>query len=304
MLDEVRRLRERLDWADQQIQTVTPNNVIHVRFDELVTLLGQATRATLDGEPGIARGRLEDILEILEPVRSRAQRTDDERRLLFAIEVMLADTYVAQRTYPFAYEHLTRAFTYVLAEDSDYLWLKLAELFIAWGDSLYAQAGRDYADRLPAIRMYQKVTAPELVLTYPDGCEHGVDSLWIDIGPVSAADADRIPAWMRTFSAGLWRAGSPPIVYQGLHVRSAAIVPATSPSAAPGVSGGFLRIELDVPSSGSRATGCGWRSRTRRRSRAVGPAWLRWHVGYETLAPAARRAGNHLGASARTSGTA
>lgn len=295
VLDQVRTLRERLDWADQQIQTVTPNNVIHVRFDELVTLLGQATGATLDGEPGIARGRLEDILEILEPVRARAQRTDDERRLLFAIQVMLADSYVAQRTYPFAYEHLTRAFAYVLAEDSDYLWLKLAELFIAWGDSLYAQAGRDYADRLPAIRMYQKVTAPELVLTYPDGCEDGIDSLWIDVGPVSAADADRIPAWMRTFSAGLWRAGTPPIVYQGLHVRSAAIVPATSPSAAPGVSGGFVRIELDV--SERRLTRDGLRLAIANTATQIGrwtPEWLRWHVGYETLAPAARRAGNDL----------
>lgn len=290
---EVQQLRGHLDWAEQQIQTVTPNNVIHVRFDELVTLLGQATGATRDGEPGIARGRLLDMLAILEPVVTRAQRTADEQQLLFAIEVMLSDTFAAQRTFTSAYEHLTRAYQYVLSEDRDYLWLKLAELFITWGDSLYAQAGRDYAKRLPAIRMYQKVTGKDLVLTYPDGCEHEIASLWVDLGPVSAADARRLAAWARTLTVGLWRPGNPPMVHTGLAVRGAAIVPAASPGGSPGAAGGFLRVELDV--SEQRLTRDRLRLALANTAAELGrwrPRWMRWHVGYEPLVRAERRAGN------------
>ena len=214
---------------------------------------------------------------------------------MFAIEVMLADSYVAQRTYPFAYEHLTRAFTYVLAEDSDYLWLKLAELFIAWGDSLYAQAGRDYADRLPAIRMYQKVTAPELVLTYPDGCEDGVDSLWIDIGPVSAADADRHPRLDAHVQRGPVGAGLRRSCTRACTCAARRSSRPRRRARAPGVSGGFVRIELDV--SERRLTRDGLRLAIANTATQIGrwaPEWLRLHVGYETLAPAARRAGNNL----------
>ena len=78
-------------------------------------------------------------------------------------------------------------------------------------------------------------------------------------------------------------------------MRSAALVPATSPGSPAGAVGGFLRVELDV--SEQRLT----RSRLALAIANTGdqlgrwrPDWLRWHVGCETLVPAARRAGNGL----------
>jgi hypothetical protein len=293
--DEMGQLHSHLNWADEQITTVMPDNVIHVRFDELVDLLEKTTQAALNGEPGMARSHLSHVLEILEPVRAKVQKTGDERQLLFAIELMLSDTYIAQRTFPQAYQHLIQAYADLPPEDADYLWLKLAALFQEWGDSLFAQAGRDYAQRLAAVRMYQKVASPSLALAYDDGCEHEVSSLWIDLGPVTAADVSRIDAWAKSMSVGLWRPGigTPPIVHSGLPIRSVAIVPATPTRSPPAAREGFLRIELDV--SEQLLTREGIRlAVTNRAARAAQwrPKWLRWHVGYQVLLPVEHRSAN------------
>ena len=123
-----------------------------------------------------------------------------DRELLFAVHVLIATSFLNSGALPHAYAELVVASRYVVgdAAGTSYLWHALAELFLRWGDQLYAAAGDNFEARLLALDRYHKVTADAMNLTYPDGREDEVLKLWLDFStPSHTVPAD--PAgWVNT----------------------------------------------------------------------------------------------------------
>ena len=226
---------------------------------------------------------------------------------------MLSDTYVAQRTLPVRLRPPDHgAHSYVLAEDRRLPLAQARRAFHRVGRPGLCPGGprlrRSASTGDPA--SIKKVTARELVLTYPDGCEHGIE-LALHRPRTRSACAGR---GARTGLAAhvqrrhLAARGCRPIVNAGLPVVSAAHRPgALRPTPPQARSAASCASSSTSPSGGSRAMHSRLADRRTRRcsSNYWRPQWLRWHVGYETLAPAERRAGNgYRGLSVLTSAAA
>ena len=241
------QLSSALNVIDASLASANLTNVYLTRGDEIITALREAATFTRQGEHGLARGRYQAILAIL-AVLDPTQLDALDRELLFAVHALIAASFMSSGALPHAYAEMVAAWQYAVGdtEAMSYLWHALAQLFLRWGDELYAAAGGNFEARLLALDRYHKVTAQVMRLTYLDGREDEVLRLWLDFSaPGLTVPADPA-AWVaslrvRTVSfagSGPW---ATPVYGAPLPVRGWQLHTDQAP---PG--GGFLRVELDV----------------------------------------------------------
>jgi hypothetical protein len=231
-----------LNTIQASLTSADLHNVYVVRGDEIVTALRQAAAFTRNGEHELARAEYEAVLDILS-VLPRNSLTALDRELLFAVNVLIAASYIASNVLPHAYARLVDAADYTVddAESLVYLWHALADLFTRWGDQIYAAAGRDYEARLQALDRYEKVTAAAMTLTYEDGREDEVLDAWLDLSVTGNAVPANRAAWVADLRVRLVSySGSTPVYGDPLAILSHETVPATADR------GQFIRMRLDV----------------------------------------------------------
>ncbi|HEU5322609.1 MAG TPA: hypothetical protein VFX28_17515, partial [Methylomirabilota bacterium] len=212
-----RRLQDTLTAVQRALAAPDLDNIFVTRGDEIVGALREAAVRTRQGEHALARGHYAAVLEILAGI-APDDLTDLARELLFALHVLLAESYAASGSLPYAYAHLVEAHAHLApgdAQSAAYLWLRLGDLFLRWGDQIYAAAGGDYQARLLALDRYRKLTEPVMALTYDDGGEDEILDLWIDLGRGDGTVPANARAWM-----------------QGLTVRGVSFFPAVEAGAA------------------------------------------------------------------------
>ncbi len=236
------------------------DNIYLVKGDCIIKLLADGAVHTKNGEHALARSVYFDILNTLSTLKNPSPF---DLELLFAVHVLLARSFEESKALPQAYGQLIEAYRYVLPgdqEDCDYLWLRLATLFLQWGDQLYAAAGNNYEKRLTALNWYQKIVEPGILLTYADGAEDEIQELWIDL----ACDDGSLPAdvseWMQTISVSLARfVWAQSVGIQGgsasglllaadkpIPIRSYEVLETQEPRSALNVAGRLIRVWLDI----------------------------------------------------------
>lgn len=195
---DVTNLETALAAVEDHITIAATTNFYVVNGDAIIDLLRRAALETRRGEHALARSLYQSALDML---ADRASQSDMDRELVFAIHCLVADTYLAQGSAHFAYGQLREAWNYLNVGDSEsraYLWLHLAEVFLTWGDQLYAAAGSDYESRLLALPYYRKVYDECFHLTFTDGAEDEVVDLWLDLGRADGVvpAADQLAQWV------------------------------------------------------------------------------------------------------------
>jgi hypothetical protein len=250
------QLARALNVIDAGLTSDDLTNVYLTRGDEIITALREAATFTRQGEHAQARGRYQAVLAIL-AVLDPTQLGALGRELLFAVHALIAASFMSSGALPHAYAEMVVAWEYAVGdtEAMSYLWHALAELFLRWGDELYAAAGGNFEARLLALDRYRKVTSPAMSLTYPDGREDEVLRLWLDFSaPVPRLPPDppvlTLPtdpaAWVaslrvRSVSFAGSGPGATPVYGAPLPVRGWQLHTDQGPAG-----GGFLRVELDV----------------------------------------------------------
>ena len=100
----------------------------------------------------------------------------------------------------YAYSELFEAYHLLSPGDTEsreYLWHGFADLYLRWGDQLYAAAGTDYVARLDALSHYAKIVGHTMLLTYTDGVEDEVLDFWVDIWRDDGVPPAAVAAWFQ-----------------------------------------------------------------------------------------------------------
>lgn len=197
--DELERI---LSNIEEMVSIAQNENFYLVNGADIVNDFKSAAEAALNGGPSLARSKYQAILDIL----SHKRDIDNfDRELYFAVHSLISDTYSSEGSPSFAYGHLREAWNYLTTHDNEsraYLWMRLAEIFLHWGDQLYAAAGSNFENRLMALPYYRKVSDSFMKLTYADGAEDEVLDIWLDLSrrDGKVPKADKLNMWMKGFS--------------------------------------------------------------------------------------------------------
>ena len=203
---EIERLELALDTVEGALSSDLVHNIYLTRGDEIIAELAGAAVETKRGEHQFARNNYQSVLRILAEI-DEADLGDLDRELLFAIHALLGESYLQYGSMSYAYAEFIEAFGQLSPDDAksrEYLWLRLADFFIRWGDQLYATAGTDYRARLIALDRYAKVAAPVMCLTYDDGAEDEVLDLWIDLALGDGSVPADPESWLRSLNVAVF----------------------------------------------------------------------------------------------------
>ena len=299
VMSEVKEIERILTRIEDRISYVKSDNPLFKNFGTLKWRLRKGAKQLLAEEFGLARLQYIKILDLLSDLLEKPNITSDQSEILFAVHILIADTYLGQGALAFAYDYLNRAYQYKTRDDEAFLWMKLGELFLHWGDQVYAGAGSDYPARLAAISKYQRLSKAALVLSYPDGCEDAIERLWLDLGYIKDLSEARGKDLAKKLRVALYRGavtGSTldnfAVVDSILPLRKVEIVSDQYPNGKPRT-GSILRIELDVSDQGlNREALMLVAAMPISKEDEWKPTWARVHVAYETLLPHSAREKN------------